>query len=271
QLKDLETLLMEVADAVSSMNSESEMAAALMATMGDAGRRMVPFMKQGSEGIRALMDEARQLGLVMESRAIRQLSAFSDQTARTQARIGALSREFAVQFVPALSLVDRVINEGISALMGLDEEAKANIAMIATMTAAVLGLVVGLGMIAAGVSVAAKALGFISVLFGVLTSPITLAIAAIWLFATAWSNNWLGIQETFQAVWDVISPLLETLVGYLSTAWEWSIQTAGDAWRWLTETTWAEKIEDVKALFATAWAWTIDVFGAAWDWLVDTS
>src|SRR5690606_22627797 len=44
RMRDTEDLLLAVADAVANMDSEAEASAALMNVMGDAGRRLVPFM-----------------------------------------------------------------------------------------------------------------------------------------------------------------------------------------------------------------------------------
>src|SRR5690606_1294021 len=147
-LHDIEGLLMRVADSAAAMGTEAEASAALMTVFGEAGRKLVPFMRQGSAGIRQLMDEAQRLGLIMDTRATRQLSAFGDAISRTQNRFGALSRDMATHFLPALNRFNEFINRGIDLFFNLDEQTKKNIAMLATITGAVLGFVVALGMIA---------------------------------------------------------------------------------------------------------------------------
>src|SRR5690606_3307914 len=91
-MRALEDILMDVADAVRALGSESEASAALMGLMGDAGRQLVPFMRQGSAGIRELMREARSLGLVIDRETVHRLSALSDQLNRTKLGRGAISR-----------------------------------------------------------------------------------------------------------------------------------------------------------------------------------
>ncbi len=50
-----------------------------------------------------------------------------------------------------------------------------------------------------------------------LTSPITLIIGAIVLLATAWANNWGGIQEKTQAVMDFIVPKVQWAMNLISS------------------------------------------------------
>ncbi len=49
-----------------------------------------------------------------------------------------------------------------------------------------------------------------------LTSPISLVIGAIVLLATAWANNWGGIQEKVQAVMDFIKPYVDKAMKFIS-------------------------------------------------------
>src|SRR5690606_30761827 len=190
-------------------------------------------------------DEAQRLGLIMDTRATRQLSAFGDAISRTQNRVGAMSRDMATHFLPALNRLNEFINRGIDLFFNLDEQTKKNIAMLATITGAVLGFVVALGMIATGVSLAVKALGVIGMIFGFLTSPIMLAIAAIVLLYKAWSDNWFGIQDVTLAVWDAIKDVWDVISKPLSVVWEWTARQLGNAWEWLS--------------------------GPAWEWIKDTA
>src|SRR5690606_13184867 len=69
-LQDIDGFLMQVADRVAELGTTAEQSAVLMTIMGDAGRRLVPFMAQGAQGIRELREQARELGLVMDEQAV---------------------------------------------------------------------------------------------------------------------------------------------------------------------------------------------------------
>lgn len=53
-----------------------------------------------------------------------------------------------------------------------------------------------------------------------LTSPITLIIGAIVALATAWANNWGGIQEKTKAVLNFIRGLVQTVLGAIQGFWD---------------------------------------------------
>src|SRR5690606_10042437 len=115
-------------------------------------------------------------------------------------------------------------------------------------------------------------LGAFGRLLSLVFSPIViysaLAIGAIALFRAAWENDWLGIRTAATDAWDnYIKPVWEAL----GEGWKWAIDIAGTAWEWLTDTTWAEKVEDIKGWLTSGWTWLVDVAGSAWSWLVDTS
>ena len=82
-------LLVEVADRVQQMGSEAEASATLMNLMSDAGRQLVPFMRQGGRAIRELTQEAERLGLVMDARALQRWADLNDAMSRLRARAGA--------------------------------------------------------------------------------------------------------------------------------------------------------------------------------------
>src|SRR5690606_40340205 len=93
----------------------------------DAGRQLVPFMRQGSAGIRELMREARSLGLVMDREAIYRLSALSDQLNRTRLGLGAVSREWALTFLPVAERIVSRIDGIVRAFHSLDEIGRAHV------------------------------------------------------------------------------------------------------------------------------------------------
>lgn len=62
-------------------------------------------------------------------------------------------------------------------------------------------------------------LGVVAGLILALSSPITLVIGALMLLATAWANNWGGIQEKTQAVIDFVSNLIQGALALINGWW----------------------------------------------------
>ena len=68
-----------------------------------------------------------------------------------------------------------------------------------------------------------------------------------------------------------LEPWVTLIKSILGVGWEWTVKLVGDAWEWLTTTTWAEKWEHIKGWLTSGWNWTINILGKAWDWLTETS
>ena len=271
-LQDIDGFLMQVADRVSELGTTAEQSAVLMTIMGDAGRRLVPFMAQGARGIRELREQARELGLVMDEQAVRRLSAFNDRMEILQERTSAARREMAVWFLPAVEAGVGLFEDLIGAIQDIDPVLRAHAVRWTVVVGAVLGAVGVLGVLGTAVSQAGALLNAFGRVLSLIFSPMVIyaaiAIGAIALFRTAWENDWLGIRTTATEAWDnYIKPIWEAL----GEVWEWAIDIAGTAWEWLTETTWAEKVEDIKGWLTAGWEWLVDTAGSAWDWLVNTT
>lgn len=268
RLKDTEALLMEVADGAARMGTEAEASAALMRVMGDAGRRLVPFMRQGSAGIRALMDEAERMGLIMDENAIATLGALGDQAALTSNRIGAMSRDMAYRFAPAVQVVLGWVNQLINGFFDLSAEQRQNIVRWSAYIGMVLGAVAAIGVLArvltAGIGILRAFSMALSFVFSPMVLYIALALAAIAAFKIAWETDWKGIRTAVTTAWEQ----------YIRPVWEnmktWVVNRAGDAWEWLTTTTWAEKWADVKGWLTDGWRWLVTLGGSAWVWLQNT-
>lgn len=276
RLKDTETLLMEVADGAARAGSEAEASGALMLVMGDAGRRLVPFMQQGASGIRGLMDEAERMGLVMERNAILTLDRLGDEATTTSNRLGAMSRDLAYRFSPAVQVALGWANRLIDSFFDLSAEQRQNIVRWTAYIGMVLGAVAAIGVLArvlvAGIGVLRAFATAMSLLFSPLVLYIALAGMAIAAFKVAWENDWLGIRTAATDAWEnYIKPVWSTLSDGVDAAWKWAVDTAGSAWEYLTTTTWTEKVEDARALIEAGWSWAISTAKDGWKWITDTT
>jgi len=64
--KDTTTLLLEVADGMKNLDSDTERTAVAVKLLGRSGTNLIPLLKQGSGSIREMMEEARDLGAIMD-------------------------------------------------------------------------------------------------------------------------------------------------------------------------------------------------------------
>ena len=97
-------------DAMARAPNEFARAELAMAAFGRNGAQMVLMAEQGTEGINALREEARQLGLVSNENAQAAMQ-FNDAMARLRAALQGISQEVTSQLLPALTnIVVRATN-----------------------------------------------------------------------------------------------------------------------------------------------------------------
>src|SRR5690606_35311800 len=176
-LQDMEGFLLQVADRVAELGTTAEQSAILMTVMGDAGRRLVPFMAQGAAGIRELMERARELGLVMDETQIRRLAAFNDRVDILGRRFAATSREIGYMFLPAVEAVIGLIEDATSVIQNMDPTLRSHAVRWTVVVGAVLGVVGVLGVLGTAVSQAGVLLGAFGRLLSLVFSPIVIYAA----------------------------------------------------------------------------------------------
>lgn len=93
-----------IADSLANVSSASERTAIAMQILGpEAGPKMASLLAAGSEGIRAMGDEAERLGLVLDDVTLAAAEAFQDQLGDAKLQIAALTREIGLALMPVVS------------------------------------------------------------------------------------------------------------------------------------------------------------------------
>lgn len=101
-LKDLDTLLLDVADGIARLPNEAQAIPLIMQLFGRSGAEMRAFLGQGREGIEKLAGEARELGLVMSGQTIESAQEFADTLDKIKAISQSLVNTFGAAFLPIL-------------------------------------------------------------------------------------------------------------------------------------------------------------------------
>lgn len=79
EVKDADTLLMEIADGLKNFDSASKRGAVAMNLFGRSGRKLLPLLEGGGEGVQKLRDRARELGGVMSNEAVAAAADLKDK------------------------------------------------------------------------------------------------------------------------------------------------------------------------------------------------
>jgi len=72
-------VLDDLADRYATAGTAAQQAAILTAAFGEEGRKLAPLLKNGSEGLKQLREEARRYGLVIDEETLRRAESFNDQ------------------------------------------------------------------------------------------------------------------------------------------------------------------------------------------------
>lgn len=96
-----ETFL-EVADALSNLDSDTQKVKVAMSLFGEQGYQLLPMLKQGRVGIEALMAEAERLGIVFDDADVKNAAAMSDEINRVKTTFSDLTRSGVASIAPEL-------------------------------------------------------------------------------------------------------------------------------------------------------------------------
>lgn len=128
-LRDSETVYWETIDALKNITDETERDSVAMEILGKSAQELNPLIAQGSEGIKAMGEEAVKMGAVLSEDALQSLGAVDDEMQRFSSITGATGNLLASAFAPmvsdAMSGVNQFtaeINGLISAVLNGDEE-----------------------------------------------------------------------------------------------------------------------------------------------------
>jgi len=111
-LKSSDTILLEIADRFASFEDGATKTALAVKLFGKSGMDMIPFLNQGSSGIRALMQEAERLGLKLSTETAQAAEAFNDNLTALKASSSGLGISLATELLAPLRVVTDAIREG---------------------------------------------------------------------------------------------------------------------------------------------------------------
>lgn len=245
ELKNADTLLLELADRVKAMRDAGEMgkAAGIMNQLGgEEGARLLELLKNGREGLLAMRKEARELGLVLSEDDVQAGKEFNFSLARVSATFRGLGLTLGKTFLPSLTkLLDKfqawlqvqrdIMSAGFEAwVKDLDlkevwasvERFFEGLKRLASLLQRVADLCGGwsnvlLGLVALISGKAMLALGSLALAFGqlgmaMLTTPVgwfVAAVAAIAGGAYAIYKNWDGLVAYFRGLWEGVRAAFE--------------------------------------------------------------
>lgn len=206
--------------------------------------------------------------------AIREADGWANQVKALGGDIKNLSEDLGQRLEPAGSRMLGWVRSAVGWFNDLDDGVKNNIVRWGFLATALLTGVTVFALLGTGVLKAIQAFALFGKGLALLINPVVLGLALLaggaLLLYTAWTENWWGIQEKTKAVWEVVQPIFIAIWDWLTRAWKWTINTAGDVWDWLVNTTWQQKWDDIKKWMSAGWDWVVNTAGKAWGWFMKT-
>lgn len=113
KIKPTEDLFLEVAEAVSKMEDGLEKAGLASKLLGRQGLELIPLLNQGADGIKGMQEEARALGLEIDSNTAKAAEKFNDDLLRLKGLATGVTRTFLSDVLPMLeSLTGSMVDAG---------------------------------------------------------------------------------------------------------------------------------------------------------------
>lgn len=258
QARGAEEMLVDIAGAMERAGSEGERLRIAIAAFDTEGAGMVNMLRGGSAGLEELREAARSAGAVIGEDALRASEQFQDNMLELQTRLSAAGNAIGAALIPAFNDLIPVLTDSV--IPAVQSMAEGLASAIQWFTGLPQPVQEAAGAIAAALGVggpAVLAVGtFAKVLGGLVAAagPVGLAIAAATLLVTAWqlwgdqitelvttTVEWLGktftvfaetavaiwtdmgeaILAAFQAPFEAIKGLSDTVIGGMAEGWQW--------------------------------------------------
>lgn len=118
QLRPVEAVLLDVANAFKKMPDGAEKAAIATKLMEEAGLKLLPTLNAGADAIRAWGDEAAKMGVVFTKEQIEAAREYEKNMKRLQAAATGLGHDIANQVIPSLAALSTKLLENRGAGLG---------------------------------------------------------------------------------------------------------------------------------------------------------
>ena len=115
-LRDTDKMLLDVAEKFAGMNDGVTKTAIAMKLFGKSGADMIPFLNAGKDGIKAMTDEAKALGLELSTSTAQAAETFNDNITRLEGAVTGLANQGMTALMPMLLAVsDGLLDVGKNA------------------------------------------------------------------------------------------------------------------------------------------------------------
>ncbi len=202
-----EDQLMKLADHIKAIGDKSEQTRVAMELFGKAGFKLLPFFQEGSEGIRRLMAEGKDIGAVLGEDAVNSAVEMTDAMNRMKTSATAISNVFIANFAPSLS---SGLDSLTAFMKGISRFVKEHSVLVSGIGAAVAALSAwNLGLLTISTALPALITGIKALGVAIAANPLlaggAAAVALVAAAFAAWNRSITETEKRLYALSDAAS------------------------------------------------------------------
>lgn len=219
-LRDSSEVFYEVLDGLSKVGNETERDTLAMQIFGKSADQLAGIIDDGGASLRALGDEAEQLGIIMDQQTLDSLNAVNDEIDKLKAQatgeIAKAGAEAMQTLSPVLEDIIGKLSELLSWIGSLDESQMKTILTVLAVVAAispVAGIIAGIcGAITSFLTIwpQVQAVGAAIKAFA-LANPLALVVAAVIALAAIIYTHWDQIKPILQEAWEKVKTVFTNI------------------------------------------------------------
>lgn len=237
QLRDSSTVFYEVLAGLSRVGNETERDALAMDIFGRSADQLAGIVDDGGAALKALGQEAEDMGLILDEQTLGSLNAFNDQLDQLKAQATAEIVSAGASALEALSPILETIIGAVSRILqfigDLDPKLITAIATIAAIVAAISPVASIIGTISGAIAkfltyLPAIKAAFAAVSAFVAANPLVLIGVAVGALVAAIITHWDKIKPILAEVWEKIKDVATKVADVIKGAIE-KVQAAFQA------------------------------------------
>ena len=221
-LRDSSTVFYEVLDRLGKVGNETERDAMAMEIFGRSADQLAGIIDDGGASLKALGEEAENLGLILDQDTLDAMNRVNDQIDRLKAqaqgqfaKAGAAALE---ALTPAIEGIVNALSKVLEFIGNLNPEVIKVVTIIAAIVAAISPVAAIIAKIAGLLATLAPLLPVIGTALAALASPVTLVIAGIAALVLVLADlaktiyeNWDKIKQKFTDAKDYVVGIFEKI------------------------------------------------------------
>lgn len=237
QLRDSSTVFYEVLAGLSRVGNETERDALAMDIFGRSADQLAGIVDDGGAALKALGQEAEDMGLILDEQTLGSLNAFNDQLDQLKAQATAEIVSAGASALEALSPILETIIGAVSRILqfigDLDPKLITAIATIAAIVAAISPVASIIGTISGAIAkfltyLPAIKAAFAAVSAFVAANPLVLIGVAVGALVAAIVTHWDKIKPILAEVWEKVKDVATKVADVIKGAIE-KVQAAFQA------------------------------------------